>query len=218
VTPRTDKGQFVKGMRAARATEFKPGQHWRPRKPHWDKAWLEHEYVTRGRSAADIATDVGIQDSAIDYWLRKHGIPRRTISQARALKHWGSSGERNPMFGKRGAQVPSWRGGHTPERQAFHASDAWRAASLAVWQRDSGACRRCGLRANDCAKPLFDVHHVEPFEVVERRADTANLVLLCRRCHRFVHSKKNVGREWLLPMARERIAAESPLFAEVEAA
>jgi hypothetical protein len=194
---RTDKGQFVKGMRAAPATEFKPGQHWRPRKPHWDKAWLEREYLTLSRSAADIARAIEITENAVFHWLKKHGIKRRSVSEARAVKPWGSTGPANWMHGRRGADVPAWRGGHTPERQAFHGSDGWRAASTAVWRRDAGTCQRCRLRANDCAKPLFDVHHIEPFDVVARREDVDNLVLLCRGCHRFVHSKKNVGREWL---------------------
>lgn len=194
---RTTSGRFMKGVRSSPATEFKKGQHWRPHAPHREAPWLREQYVDRGLSVGDIARACGVTDNAIDYWMRKHGIARRSTSEARALKHWGVSGKRNPMFGKRGAETPAWRGGHTPERQAFHGSAEWRCASLQVWRRDAGACRRCGLRANDC-KTLFDVHHIAPFAVKRLRTELTNLVLLCRACHRFVHSKKNINHEFQL--------------------
>lgn len=185
MTPRKDNGQFVKGT------------HWRPKRPHWEREWWMREYVELGRSGPDIGIELGINSSAVDYWLRKHGVPRRTVSEARALKRWGSAGPANGMFGKRGAECPSWRGGSTPERQAFHGSAEWREVSLAVWRRDHGTCRHCALKANDCKVPRFDVHHIIPFEVTALRAAIDNLVLLCRKCHRFIHSKKNINREWL---------------------
>lgn len=197
MTVRTDQGRFVKGHRSAPATEFKPGQHWRPRKPHWDRPWMVREYVTLGRTISEIAVGLGIRPSAVEYWMNKHAIPARSISEIRATKHWGASGSANPMFGKRGAQCASWRGGITAERQAFHGSTEWRDVSRAVWQRDRGTCRRCSLHANDCENPRFDVHHIVPFEVTALRAAIDNLVLLCRSCHRFVHSKKNLNREWM---------------------
>lgn len=41
-------GRFTKGHSRGVATRFKKGQHWRPRKPIWDKEWLEKEYVANG--------------------------------------------------------------------------------------------------------------------------------------------------------------------------
>lgn len=190
-------GRFEKGERCSPATEFKPGQHWRPAQPFRVREWLEREYLIAGRSTSDIGAQFGVGATAILFWLKKHGIPARTMAQARALKHWGASGEANPMFGKRGAEVPSWRGGATPERQAFHGSQEWADASLAVWRRDCGICQRCRLAAKEAKGKRFDVHHIEPFQVRELRAVVSNLVLLCRTCHRFVHSKANIAREHL---------------------
>ena len=178
------------------ATEFKPGQHWRPRKPHWDKDWLVREYVTRGRSTGEIAAQIGTTDANVLHWLRKHGIPRRSVSGARALKHWGLPGEANAMFGKRGALTPGWKGGCTPERQAFYASAEWSAVSRFVWGRDCATCRRCGHKQKNGERAI-DIHHIISFAEASSRAEPSNLVLLCRPCHRFVHSRKNAGWEFL---------------------
>ena len=63
---------------------FRKGTHWRPRKPHWEKSWLESEYINKGRSAGDIAAEVGCTENNILFWLIKHDIPRRSISEVRA--------------------------------------------------------------------------------------------------------------------------------------
>jgi hypothetical protein len=177
--------------------QFAKGSHWRPPQPFREADWLEREYVQLKRSAGDIAREFGVGDTAIHFWLKRHSISTRSVSEARALKHWGAAGSANPMFGKRGPEVPSWRGGCTPERQAFHGSQEWADASMAVWRRDAGTCRRCALNANGASDTKFDVHHIVPFAVREMRATVSNLVLLCRPCHRFVHSKRNAGREHL---------------------
>lgn len=114
-------------------------------------------------------------------------------------KHWLASVPRE--------QHPNWKGGLTPERQALYASEEWRAAVKAVWARDDAKCCRCHL---DCRtipvgdrRKTFCIHHIVSFSVHERRADPTNLVLLCRPCHLFVHSKKNLAREFLSTGAYE---------------
>lgn len=106
MTTRTPTGQFVAGQHSYREPQ-----------PHWKAAWLQHEYLSLQRSAADIAKGIGITEGAIFFWLRKHGIPRRTVAQARAVKHWGVSGAANPMHGKCGSLNPNWRGGVSPKFQ-----------------------------------------------------------------------------------------------------
>lgn len=99
---------------AANRGRFKKGEHWRKPKPHWEREWLRIEYCEKGRSAGDIAVQAGCTECNIYFWLKKHGIPRRSISEARAKKHWGASGSANPMYGRRGAENPHWRGGVDP--------------------------------------------------------------------------------------------------------
>jgi hypothetical protein len=191
---RNKKGQFVKGERAHPETEFKPGEHWRQRKPFWDREWLHREYIERGRSAADIGAEFGCSGNNVLYFLKKFGIQTRTTAETRALKHWGLSGERNGMYGRRGAEVPNWKGGVTPERQALYSSEEWAVASAEVWRRDRGICQRCGKQRG---KRAHHIHHIISFAVPEERSNVENLVLLCIQCHRWVHSKANIGGEFI---------------------
>lgn len=191
---RNAKGQFVKGARAHPATEFKKGQHWRPRRPYWKRDWLYEQYVTLGRSASEIAGDFGVTDGTMYHWLHKHKIPVRSISEAREIKYWGLAGECNGMYGVCGPDHPNWQGGITPERQAFYASLEWATACSAVWQRDEATCQRCGCGAD---KNVLHVHHIVSFAVEELRAEVSNLVLLCTACHQFVHSRKNTRHEFI---------------------
>ena len=97
---------------------FVKGTHWRIKKPFWERTWLEKEYVNMGRSSSDIAKEFGLHDTAILYWLKKHNIKTRSISEARKLKYWGLSGSKNGMYGRIGRANPRWNGGHSPERQS----------------------------------------------------------------------------------------------------
>jgi hypothetical protein len=193
---RNEKGQFVDGSHGI-ATRFKKGEHWREHKPYWDRDWLYNEYVTKQRSAAEIAADWGVDRNAIHFWLTKLGIPARNTSEARKIKHWGASGSDNPMFGKTGEDNPNWRGGVTPERQAVYASADWKSATKIVWRRDRGTCQRCGKKGYRRGAKLFHIHHVRPFAIVEARTDPSNLILLCNDCHNWVHSSANTNKEFI---------------------
>ena len=101
------------------------------------------------------------------------------------------------MKGKRGAQVPSWKGGITPERQAFYSTPAWKAVVKLVWKRDNATCQKCGRRNVKGLRYVFDIHHIVGFHVKNLRAVLSNLVLLCEDCHYWVHSKENVNHEFV---------------------
>jgi transposase-like protein len=176
--------------------QFLKGTHWRDRKPFWERAWCVREYVELERSTGEIAKQFGVTDAAVIFWLRRHKIKRRTVSQARAVKHWGQIGPDNPMWNRLGELNPNWKGGISPERQAFYASAEWKKSCRAVWKRDGRKCRRCLLEWGAEDMP-FCIHHVESFAVVEKRADTNNLMLMCEVCHLWVHSRRNKKREYL---------------------
>lgn len=116
--------------------------------------------------------------------LRDGGVP-----YLRDGVHW--------LAGKTGSDHPSWKGGCTPERQAFYATDEWKAAVKAVWARADARCERCGLDQRTNRQTHFHIHHVVSFAVRELRSGVTNLRLLCPPCHRFVHSRANVQRELL---------------------
>lgn len=102
------------------------------------------------------------------------------------------------MKGRRGEAHHNWKGGLTPEREAFYRTDEWISAVKAIWHRANAKCERCGAdhRAIDNRKKDgFHIHHIRPFRVEETRAELSNLILLCRPCHYFVHSAKNTSKE-----------------------
>lgn len=182
-------------MRAANG-HFLKGTHWRKKAPHWDAEWLRAQYVDNQRSTGEIAVEIGITDAAVIYWLRKHGIARRSIASARSVKHWGSQGEANPMYGKTGAANPRYIDGSSPERQRMYVQGHGRAFIRGVLVRDAYRCRRCGAPKT---KPRsLHVHHVKPWAGNPAlRFDLSNAVTLCRGCHSWVHSRKNTDREFL---------------------
>jgi transposase-like protein len=164
--------------------------------PFHDGEWLRREYIEKQRSAGEIAEQFGVTDGNVLFFLRRFKIERRDISEARSVKHWGASGEDNPMYGKRGEDVPNWKGGITPERQAFYSSLEWIEASKEVWARDKGICQRCGEKREE--KRGMHIHHLVSFAVVELRADPDNLTMLCCDCHYWVHSLRNVDKEFII--------------------
>ena len=182
-------------MRNAKG-QFLPGTHWRPEAPHWDAEWLRREYVDLGRSAGEIAASAGTTDAAILYWLKKHGIPRRSVAQARALKHWGVTGAANPMHGRTGAANPRYIDGSSPERQRLYAQGHGKDFIRRVLERDGYRCRRCNAPKK---KPRsLHVHHIKPWAGnAELRFEMSNAVTLCQSCHRWVHSRKNTEQEYL---------------------
>lgn len=93
----------------------------------------------------------------------------------------------------------SWKGGVTPERQAMYSSDKWKECVKHVWKRDNATCQRCGKKHNDGNRNTFNIHHIYPFAKYKHlRCQPDVLVLLCRDCHLFVHSKKNINHEFML--------------------
>jgi len=173
---------LIRGDARTNRGQFQKGQHWRPRRPWYDRAWLIEAYARQ--STGDIAKAHGVTDAAILFWLKKHQIPARDISTARALKHWGADGSKNPMYGKRGALNPHWKGGHTPARQAMYASAEWRATARAVKRRDP-VCRRCGSAGR------LEIHHITSFADAPLLATAlGNVIRLCQPCH-----KRTLGRE-----------------------
>ena len=188
-------GRFIKGQHYSPHTEFKKGEHWRSKKPFYDKNWLYEEYVTKKKSANEIAKQFNVTESTIYFWLKKHSIKTRCMKEIRSTKHWAVSGKQNGMFGRCAENNPHWRGGCTAERQLFYESQEWATACSFVWKRDNATCQRCNKPSSKIIK--LHVHHIVPFSIKILRAEPSNLVLLCIKCHRFVHSKKNVNKEFI---------------------
>ena len=157
------KGQFIKGT------------HWRKKQLFWDKNWLIKEYIEKRRSALDIATQFGITENTIFFWLHKFEIKRRTMQEIRKIKKWGMSGKQNAMYGKFGKQNPNWNGGHSPERQSFYARSAWKELAKSILKRDNYKCQKCGVGHLSGNKLI--VHHIKPWaKYPELRFEQNNLL------------------------------------------
>jgi mannose-6-phosphate isomerase-like protein (cupin superfamily) len=190
-----DNGRFLKGVSYSVETQFKKGQHWREKKPYWDKDWLINQYLTLKKSSQQIASEQGCGDHNIQYFLKKHKIPTRSVSEVRKIQHWGSIGADNPMFNRKGELSPNWKGGISLERQAFYSSSEWKSVCRLVWKRDNYSCKRCLIKS-DQGVP-FHIHHIVSFKNKELRSDPKNLLLMCEVCHHWIHSKKNVDGKYV---------------------
>jgi 5-methylcytosine-specific restriction endonuclease McrA len=172
------------------------GGHWRNETRLWDKEYLKKEYVEKNKSAKDIAKENGITENGVFYWLAKHKIPRRTTSEARKVKKWGSRGSSNPMYGRCGDKNPRWIDGSSPERQKIYARSFWKELAKAVYERDGYKCKRCG--AKHTGKNKLHAHHIKPWAGnPNSRLDLKNIIVLCSDCHTWVHSKGNKKSEFL---------------------
>lgn len=189
-------GRIKPGQHLSPETEFKKGEHWRSHREHWDRKWLYEEYVVKGRSCGDIAEQQKVTDAAILYWLRKHKIKRRDVSESRRLKQWGLSGEQNGMYGRTGERNPNYKDGSSPERQRLYSQSEYIKFLSQIYKRDGYRCVRCGMPKG---KPRsLHAHHKKSWAGHPGlRWDKDNVVTLCFPCHGFVHSKKNINREYL---------------------
>lgn len=95
-----------------------------------------------------------------------------------------------------GENSVSWKGGISPERAKLSNTPQWKNAVKAVWTRDDATCQRCHKKYTHDMKS-YEIHHIISFVHEEFRTDVDNLVLLCRDCHRWVHSKKNINKEFI---------------------
>jgi hypothetical protein len=174
---RNKKGQFIKGY-----TYKKP-------KSYWDIDWLFREYVSKQKSAEQIAKENGCNKNNILYFLQKFDIKTRSMKEIRNNKYWGLRGKRNAMFGKCGKSNPNWDGGHSPERQSKYARFAWKELAKTILKRDNYECRKCGAEHTKGIK--LAVHHIKKWSAYpELRFKANNLLTLCELCHRKIHSKK----------------------------
>jgi len=195
---------------------------WQKRAKPVDEVWLRQKYLVERLTAPEIAKIVGRDSKGVYNWLVGYGIPTRPrgsykppgfgganftghkhsdqskqrIREARkADGHFPKSPDGSPYWrGRTGVDHPAWNGGLTPERQAFYSTDEWKRARRTAYTNAGGKCQRCGAGS---AEITLHIHHVVPFIVRRLRASPGNLRVLCKICHRFVHSDANGDREFL---------------------
>lgn len=160
--------------------------------------WLRDAYLVKMMDCTQIAKIVNRDPKSVWNWMKAFGIPCRP----RGANHAQLPKDGSPMRGKpmpKGNLSAAWKGGITPERQAFYATDEWKECVKSVWRRDDALCQVCKLdyRFAERSKVKFEIHHIDSFSIVERRSAIDNLMLVCQPCHRWIHSVKNTERRYL---------------------
>ena len=93
-----------------------------------------------------------------------------------------------------GENNPHWKGG-----KINYYGPTWLEQRRVCRKRDNYTCQRCGLLEEELETELT-VHHIKLFREFPS-SDEANhidnLITLCSTCHTFVHSNKNVNKEFL---------------------
>jgi transposase-like protein len=189
----------------------------------YTKEWLINEYFNKNKTCNDIAREINRDPKRVWDWFKQYGIEvkRRGQDERQHFKkgHKGGVGRAHKKETKekiRQARIkdghvpylkngihwlhhenavpPTWKGGITAERQGFYSSLEWKECIKAIWKRDNATCQRCKKHQNENKSDKFHIHHIVSFEIKELRAEVSNLILLCRTCHLFVHSKKNINQ------------------------
>lgn len=197
------------------------------------REWLEKKYVVEELDCVMIGKLVSRDPKSVWNWLKDFGIQTRPRgvnhahlpkdgSTFKGKKHTEKFKDRLRQLRLADGRVPylkngvhwlssvkmdehpSWKGGITPERQAFYRTREWKDAVIAVWARSDAKCERCGVHHNTTKRRgTFHVHHIVSFAVRELRAVVSNLVLLCNGCHKFVHSRRNVEKQFIGGITRD---------------
>jgi HNH endonuclease len=193
----------------------------------YTKEWLCYQYFELGKNCNEIAKEIKRDGKTVWYWFSGYGIEinKRGVNYKENLvldgstflgkKHKESSKEKIRQARLRDGHVPylqngvhwlrnegnispNYKGGISPERQAFYSSEEWANAVKAVWQRDNAICQNCQKNHNGSRNEgAFHIHHIISFKSKEHRSNVDNLVLLCKSCHNWVHSRKNVNKKFI---------------------
>jgi len=121
---------------------------------------------------------------------RNKMLEANRTKKMRKIRSKNSSGENNPMYGKKGEFASNWRGGISRDPYAFEFNNELKEA---IKERDRYVCQNCGN------KKRLHVHHID---YDKKNSDATNLITLCNVCH----AKTNFGRDRWIGKFREMVA------------
>jgi hypothetical protein len=170
---------------------------------HLKKDWLYERYIVDNLSSLKIAKLVGRTHTTILTTLKRFDIPIRTKKEANKNnggwnrgKHLSLKHRENVSKSKIGENNGNWKGGISDDGRSKCHTFWWKQILKQVYQRDSFKCQRCDSVWRK-EYPLH-AHHVKNWrDYPDNRFDFNNLITLCSKCHRWVHSKKNVNNDFI---------------------
>jgi hypothetical protein len=131
-------------------------------------------------------TDRGIRECK--FCNRKQEVRRSLLNRkfcSRRCFYSFNKGENNSF----------WKGGATQGRDKELSGQKWKLCIKIVWKRDNATCQKCMEPFKHKPDQKFHVHHIKPFRYKIFRFNVNNLILLCKKCHRWVHSRYNTNGE-----------------------
>lgn len=90
-----------------------------------------------------------------------------------------------------GENSHSWKGG-----KPRHYTGGFWSRRKEIRERDNYSCQLCGITEEEFGQEM-SVHHIKKyrdFDDKKEANDPSNLVCLCEKCHRFVHSNANIDK------------------------
>ena len=134
---------------------------------------LRQLYHEEGLTLDEIGNKIGCSGKAVWDWMNRHGISRRSMSEA------VGSGEDHPRWKEGGDRIQYGPGWNDSKKQE-------------VRNRDNKACRdpSCSITQRQHIEQYGEklhVHHLEKARFIddpEKRNAKENLITLCRDCHR----------------------------------
>lgn len=152
-----------------------------------DRDWLNEQYTTLHKSCIEIAEELGVSETTINFWLNRLNIearksPNKGIKMSDKWRQALSNSHKGKWLG---AKNPNWKGGITKVNQiARHLPEyfEWRNA---VFIRDNYTCQCCKVRGGK-----LHAHHILPFATYPKnRYDVNNGITYCAECHHKLHRR-----------------------------
>lgn len=155
--------------------------------------------VSEGLTIEQIAQRLGIGDTTVRHWLRRHGLKTRRARRRAALSSMHESGEREAEVERRKhglvrhVSVQSERRLRCTKCRAEAVSRRRRKVKEMLVAEAGGRCVLCGYARHSAA---LQFHHLDPAtksfglgvrgitrSIDKLRAEAAKCVLLCANCH-----------------------------------
>jgi len=176
-------------------------------KKYTEESWLREKYHGEGLYIKEIAEECGVITQTIRDWMDELGVETRDSSEAKSHE-WSRSGEqRRKEYAERMSEVGSsyaatgesngnWK--KESDRIEYYGPSWTENLREEVRERDNRTCQICGDHTSEFDHSL-PVHHITPFREFgldkhEKANHRANLISVCRSCHRGIHNKKRSER------------------------